>query len=311
MTSTHSPLRREHSDFSPALGVRVAAGSPLRFASLPDAPFGIEVNGIEWSTPDPDTVSLITMALRRHLLLVFRGQRSPSEAELDTFFRGLGRLVLDTEDGQAHYAGHINRGGPASSMANESWQYLRRNADNTGSTLYKPGADGQSSLVWHNDQSHRPMLKVLSVFEALDVEDSVVPTEFRDHYTAYETLPAPLRASLELKQVVYFDPRQPGPDEMPRLADATHPVFTPHPHTGRRSLFVNDFADRIVGLNRTDSDPIMAALRRHIDATAPRYAHEWRTGDMVVWDNIGLQHRRDAVPANQRREMRQYGGLAE
>ena len=51
--------------------------------------------------------------------------------------------------------------------------------------------------------------------------------------------------------------------------------------------------------------------RDHIDATAPRYAHPWRTGDLVMWDNIGLQHRRDAVPGNQRRMMRQHGGLAE
>ena len=32
---------------------------------------------------------------------------------------------------------------------------------------------------------------------------------------------------------------------------------------------------------------------------------------MIVWDNIGLQHRRDAVPGGQHRSMRQYGGLAE
>jgi taurine dioxygenase len=98
---------------------------------------------------------------------------------------------------------------------------------------------------------------------------------------------------------------------MPRLADATHPVFTPHPHSGRRALYVNDFADRIVGLNRAQSDSILAELRRHIDAAAPRYTHRWRNGDMVVWDNIGLQHRRDAVPPHQLRTMRQYGGLAE
>jgi len=302
---------RASSRFSSSLGLAVPTAVPLRFERLPDAPFGVEVCGITWTAPDAETVRLVTVALRRHLLLVLRGQRSPSEAELDAFWRHFGRLVLDTEDGAVHYSGHLNRGGPASAMAIESTQYMGRSADNTGSTMYNPGPDGISELVWHNDQSHRPMRKVMSVFEALDVDGDVVPTEFRDMYTAYETLPTSLRTQLEHRQIIYFDPRLPSPAEMPRLADATHPVFTAHPHTGRRTIYVNDFADRIAGMDRHESDAVLAELRAHITANAPRLVHRWHSGDMVVWDNIGLQHRRDAVPGGQRRHMRQYGGLAE
>lgn len=315
-----------------ALGSAVPAGTALRFRSLGLAPFGVEVAGVDWTAPGeagpdggdmrgdvggdvpddvPDDVRLLTLALRRHLLLVLRGQPSPTEEQLDRFLRRFGRLVLDTEDGRAHYADHLHRDGPASDMAVQSRQYLQRAADNSGSTEYHPGKDGISELVWHNDQSHRPMLKVLSVFEALDVEDGVVPTEFRDTYTAYEVLTPRQRLALDGRQLVYFNPRLPGPDRLPRLADATHPVFLPHPHTGRRALYANDFADRVVGMDRADSDRQMAALRRHLDHNAPRYRHQWRTGDLVLWDNVGLQHRRDAVPGGQRRVMRQHGGLAE
>src|ERR1700730_8217777 len=163
--------------FSRALGLSVDVATSLEFRTLPDAPFGVEVNGVDWARTDDvaEAARVLTLALRRHLLLVFRGQRSPSESELDTFLRRFGRLVLDTEDGAAHYAGHLNRAGPASEMAIESKQYMRRSEDNSGSTQYVPGEDGISELVWHNDQSHRPMLKVLSVFEALDVEPGVVP----------------------------------------------------------------------------------------------------------------------------------------
>jgi alpha-ketoglutarate-dependent taurine dioxygenase len=178
------------------LGLDVDAGFPLEFRDIPEAPFGIEVNGIEWAEPGDDVVRVLTSALRRHLLLVLRGQRSPTEEELDGFLRRFGRLVLDTQDGRAHYAGHRNLGGPASEMAIASKQYMARAADNTGSTQYTPGADGIGEFVWHNDQSHRPMLKVLSVFEALDVEPGAVPTEYRDTYTAYESLPAALQSAL-------------------------------------------------------------------------------------------------------------------
>ena len=300
-------------EFSGPLGLKIDPAVSLEFRSLADAPFGVEVNGVDWARTGNhgEAVRLLTLALRRHQLLILRGQPSPSESQLDTFLRRFGRLVLDTEDGAAHYAGHLNRSGPASEMAVASKQYMLRSADNTGSTRYSPGEDGISELVWHNDQSHRPMLKVLSVFEALDVEPGVVPTQFRDMYTAYEAMPAGQRSALEHRQVVYFDPRMPGPEEIPRLADAAHPIFLPHPHTGRRALYVNDFADRIVGLNREESDIVLNDIRAHIDTTAPRYFHAWRSGDLLLWDNIGLQHRRDAVPGNQRRVMRQHGGLAE
>jgi alpha-ketoglutarate-dependent taurine dioxygenase len=294
-----------------ALGVPVDQDTGLEFVSVAGAPFGVEVRGVEWSPPSSEVVRLLTVALRRHLLLVLRGQTSPTESELDGFLRQFGRLVLDTDDGVAHYSGHLHRGGPASEMAVASQSYLQRAEAERGSSFYNPGAEGISELVWHNDQSHRPMRKVLSVFEALDVEPSVTPTEFRDMYTAYETLPLALRHGLEHRQVVYYDPRLPSPAEMPRLADATHPVFTAHPHTGRKTIYVNDFADRITGMNRAESDATMAEVRAHIDSSAPRYVHQWRSGDLVLWDNVGLQHRRDAVPGHQRRIMRQHGGLAE
>jgi alpha-ketoglutarate-dependent taurine dioxygenase len=308
MTST---MPHATSRWSTGLGVEIPASCPLEVHPLPGMPFGAVVEGIVWERPDAETVHLLTLALRRHLLLVFRGQPSPTQAELDTFFGAFGRLVLATEDGAAHYAGHLHRGGPASEMAKQSEQYLSRTADNSGSSIYNPGADGIAELVWHNDQSHRPMRKVVSVFEAIDVEPGVTPTEFRDLYTAYEMLPQHLRTLLEHRLTVYYDPRLPSPAEMPRLADATHPVFTPHPHTGRRTIFVNDFADRFTGLTHAESTATMAELRAHIEANAPRVVHQWQTGDMAVWDNIGLQHRRDAVPGGQRRHMRQYGGLAE
>ncbi len=294
-----------------ALGLTVPEACAVTFHSLGDVPFGVEVRGIHWARPDADVVRVLTVALRRHLLLVLRGQPSPTDDELDTFFGAFGRLVLHTEDGAVHYKSHLHGGGPASDLAKEMVAYQHRSRDNSGSTYYDPGPEGASELVWHNDQSHRPMLKVLSVLEALDFDDAAVPTLFRDTYTAYETLPRVMRSELDQRQVIYFDPRMPPPSELPRMSDAMHPVFTPHPHTGRRSLFVNDFADRIAGMDRVDSDAVLGALRAHLDEHAPVLEHRWRTGDIVVWDNIGLQHRRDPVPGGQKRHLRQYGGVAE
>lgn len=297
---------------TPHLGLEVPTATGLSFRVLPGAALGVEVRGVVWDRRDPEVVRLVNAALRRHLLLVLRGQFSPSEAQLDGWLRQFGRLTLETFDGRAHYAGHLNKlGGTPSALAEAQREYMSRAEDNAGSTTYRPGAGGISELVWHNDQSHRPMLKVLSVLEMVELDGPVTPTEFRDMYTACECLGSDERERWARRQVVYFDPRMAGPDEHPRLADATHPLVLAHPHSGRRAIFVNDFADRVVGLDREESDALLTAVRAHTERTAPRLVHHWELGDVVLWDNIGLQHRRSNVPPHQVRVLRQHGGLAE
>ena len=294
-----------------ALEKEQSLAAQLRFTPIPGAPFGVEVNGLEWGRHDAESIRLLTIALRRHLLILFRGQPSPSEQELDTFLRCFGRLVLDTEDGKFHYRKHLDQTGPASELMKENRHNIQRAADNTGSTYYAPSEYGASELIWHTDQAHKPQLKIISVLESMDFEPGAVPTIFRDMYTAYEMLPRDLRSELEFRQLAFYDPRLPGPDEQPRLGDAMHPLFIPHPQTGRRSLYSNESADRIIGLDRAESDRRLAMLREHTDRNAPHFTHQWRTGDLVIWDNIGLHHRRDAVPPKQRRRLRQHGGVAE
>ncbi|HQV56578.1 MAG TPA: TauD/TfdA family dioxygenase [Ilumatobacteraceae bacterium] len=294
-----------------ALGVSAGA-SGLSVQGIVGAPFGLEVRGLTWDNVNADVVRVVRTAVIAHSLVVFRGQSSPTDEQLDGFLRTLGRLVLDTEDGAVHYSGHRNLGtGPTSALAKEMVAYQHRAVDNSGSTYYDPQATGASELVWHNDQSHRPMLKVLSVLEALDFDDDAVPTQFRNTYVSAEMLSSAQRAELGHRQAIYFDPRLPSPAEMPRASDAMHPLLLAHPHTGRIALYVNEFADRIAGVDRQPSDALLAELRTHIANTAPEYVHRWQTGDLVIWDNIGLQHRRDPIPAGQRRHLRQHGGLAE
>lgn len=263
-----------------------------------NAPFGAVVEGLEWGAPDAKTVRQLTVLLRSKLLLVFRGQSSPTHEQLDEFFAAFGRLVLQSYDGTFHYG----------TFADDQKETVYRKREQN--YVANPAA-GANELVWHSDQSHRPQLKVLSVLEGMKIEGLVVPTEFRDMYVGYETLPAELRFRLQNKQCVFYDPRQPSPEERPRLADAMHLVFTPHPHSGRVSLFVNDFTRRIVGFSESESDELLAQLREHAETSAPHFQHTWQEGDLVIWDNVGLQHRRDPMPPGQVRVLRQYEGVAE
>lgn len=269
----------------------------LSFERL-DGPFGVEVRGITWSEPTPELVQELTRALRRHLLLVFRGQSSPSHQQLDTFFGAFGKLLLETLDGTFHYKKFSK---------DEAEEVHRRN---DGNYLVNTDA-GAGELIWHNDQFHKPQIKTLSVLEAIEFEPGAVPTCFRDMYTAYELLPARLRARLQYKQSINFDPRLPGAEALPRLCDAMHPIFTPHPETGRPALYINDFTSRIAGVEPDESERLLKQIRAFADENAPYYEHHWRSGDLLVWDNVGLQHRRDAMPPGKVRTLRVFEGVAE
>jgi taurine dioxygenase len=278
-------------------GLGKATASKLEFDRL-DGPFGAEVRGLVWGVPDPSLIAELKRALRRHLLLVFRGQPSPSHDQLDTFFRAFGPLLLQTKDGTFHY----------DKFSHDKNQSIHRRQDGN----YQVNTDqGAGELIWHNDQYHKPQLKTISVLEAINFEPGAVPTGYRDMYTVYELLPPEMRARLEFKQSINFDPRLPDEEHHPRLCDAMHPIFTPHPESGRRALYVNDFTSRIAGVDVAESKRLMAWLREFSEENAPYYEHHWQTGDIAVWDNVGLQHRRDAMPPGKVRVMRVFEGIAE
>src|ERR1700679_2177405 len=103
---------------TPVLGVFTPPDTTVTVQQIADGPFGCIVRGLQWDAVSDGDVEVLTLALRLHLLMVLRGQRSPTENELDAFLRRFGRLVLETDDGQAHYAGHLNQGDrPASEVA--------------------------------------------------------------------------------------------------------------------------------------------------------------------------------------------------
>ena len=62
--------------------------------------------------------------------------------------------------------------------------------------------------------------------------------------------------------------------------------------------------DLVEGLEEEESAALVEALFAHLYSDAFTVVHEWREGDLVVWDNRALQHARDAVPAGVSRNLR-------
>jgi taurine dioxygenase len=81
-------------------------------------------------------------------------------------------------------------------------------------------------------------------------------------------------------------------------------MVTTHPETGRKALFLGRRRHAyIMGLPLDESEALLDALWAH--ATKPEFAwhHNWRVGDVLMWDNRCAMHRRDAFDPTTRRVM--------
>ena len=70
------------------------------------------------------------------------------------------------------------------------------------------------------------------------------------------------------------------------------PLVKTHPETGIRNLFIGRHAFGIPGLKREESRRLLQTLLEHVVSEPQRvYQHQWREGDLLVWDNRALLHR--------------------
>ena len=85
---------------------------------------------------------------------------------------------------------------------------------------------------------------------------------------------------------------------------AVHPLVRTHPETGRNCLFLGRRSKAYVaGMTVAESDALLDALLAH--ATQPQFAwhHDWKNGDLLMWDNRCVMHRRDPFDPRVRRTL--------
>ncbi|MDH3451293.1 MAG: TauD/TfdA family dioxygenase, partial [Gammaproteobacteria bacterium] len=85
---------------------------------------------------------------------------------------------------------------------------------------------------------------------------------------------------------------------------ACHPLVMTDPRTGRRALFLGRRPHAyVLGLGVGESEALLDALWRHVDDPAFAWRHRWQVGDLLMWQNLWVLHRRDAFDDGARRIM--------
>ena len=257
---------------------------------------GAEIFGLDLSRPmSPSVVEALREAFHEHLILLFRGQDLTWERQID--FAGLfGPLGV-----RKRKADDRPEGKEADHMMLVS--NIRKDGKPIGSL-----PDGE--MLFHHDMCYVPAPDMATLLYAIEPTRDGGHTLFANMYAAYETLPDDLKAAIEGREVLqiynYIPTLRVDPDDDRQKWDHyVQPAVIIHPVTGRKALYINQLMSaRLEGVPRDESDAVLAAIRAHLDRPELSYAHAWRPGDLMMWDNYCTCHARTDFPPDQTRLLR-------
>jgi taurine dioxygenase len=279
----------------------MATGAPeldLEIRPL-SAALGAEVRGVDLAQPpDETTFEAIRAAWLEHLVLRFRGQ-AMDDGDLVAFSRRFGALDIapPNENGTRFVQGHPEI-------------LVISNVVQDGTAI---GSLGAGEAIWHSDMSYLPAPPTGSLLLALEVPAEGGNTGFCNLYRALAALPPDLRAQIDGKTIKhdattnsagYLREGAETVTDVTRSPGASHPIIRTHPESGRPVLFLGRRRNAYVdGLPLADSEALLDILWSHATAPAFTWHHHWRAGDLLLWDNRAVLHRRDPFDASARRIM--------
>ena len=253
--------------------------------------FGAEIAGIDLSRALSEAARAeILSAWRQHLVLIFRGQTLSPDNLLD-FARGFGTLDLAPpfDNQQSSLPGY-----PEIAVVS--------NVEEKGAPI---GGLGAGELAWHSDMTYRRDPPVGCALFAQEIPSAGGNTHFLNMAACLDALPMDLRGAIAGKRLIH-DSRytSAGTERVAADSFATvgHPLVITEPLSHQQSLLLGRRRQSaVIGLNEADGRELLNALWEPADQNRFTVTHSWRPGDVVLWANIAVMHRRDAFSSTERR----------
>ncbi|MBT5108157.1 MAG: TauD/TfdA family dioxygenase [Rhodospirillaceae bacterium] len=262
--------------------------------------FGVEVVGADLSrTIDESGCAEILEAFETHSVLLFRGPILDDEQQL-AFSRWFGEV-------QVSFSG--NQSG-ATLFSRQS------NIDMETDTLMPPDHRQmkyqEGNRLWHSDSSYRPLGSKCSILSAHETPPSGGDTAFVSLRAAWDGLSDDMKRrceGLSAMHALSYSRHLTGfsltPEQEAEAPSALHPLVRVNPVNGRKNLFIGSHASHIDGLPVDEGRRFLGDLLDRATEPAAVYAHAWRDGDVVVWDNRAVLHRATPFDATRHRRLMQ------
>jgi alpha-ketoglutarate-dependent 2,4-dichlorophenoxyacetate dioxygenase len=267
--------------------------------------FAAEVEGIDITKPlSPEQVDAIHAGMDRYAVLVFHDQPINDEQQL-AFTRSLGEIE--------HSIGTSLRGAAEQRLPSTFADVSNLDKDNkVFARDDRPRLFGLGNRLWHSDSSFKVIPAKYSLLHARSVPSKGGNTEFADMRAGYDALDDETKAEVEglvcehsqlySRAILGFTDFT--EEERERFKPVHQCLVRTHPVTKRRSLYLASHAGAILGWPVPEARAFLRDLIEHATQRQFVYAHTWKVGDLVMWDNRQTMHRARPFPANEPRDMR-------
>jgi alpha-ketoglutarate-dependent 2,4-dichlorophenoxyacetate dioxygenase len=267
--------------------------------------FAAEVEGVDISQPlSREDMAAIHAGMDQYAVLVFHDQQIDDAQQL-AFTRSLGEIE--------HAIGTSLRAPDEYRLPTTFADVSNLDKDNKiFARDDRRRLFGLGNRLWHSDSSFKSTPAKYSLLHALSVPSKGGNTEFAYMVAAYDALDADTKAEVEdlvCEHSQIFSRQQLGftdftDEERARFAPVRQRLVRTHPVTGRKSLYLSSHAGGILGWPVPEARAFLRDLVEHGTQRQFVYAHRWRVGDLVMWDNRQTMHRARPFPANEPRDMR-------
>ena len=249
------------------------------------ANFGVEIRNVDLRTPSAELIGEIDALWVEHPVILIREQLLDEPQQI-AFSKGLGEINIHVRTdirSRAHPEVVL-----VSNLRLESGQNI--------------GALASGEAHWHSDSCYKPKPDTGSILYALEVPDQGGKTSWANTQLAYEALSDAMQRKVDALrgefayQIFAVDINaDPDVEAIRQLTpDVVHPMVLTQPGSGRKGLYLDPLQTfGIDGMPPDKSRPLLAELVAHMTQPAFTFQHQWRRGDIVLWDNCRVLHQRE------------------
>ena len=252
-----------------------------------------EIKDVDLATPlSEEALEAIKNALHKYAVIVFHDQHI-SQQQLVDFASRFGPLRVPPI-----YQYGIDGMHPALHMVSN----VLHNDKNIGLA--------DAGVFWHSDAAYMEKPVMYTFLHGIEIPSAdgkpLGNTRFASTTAAYEALPDSMKKQLQglraiqslrqkYEKKVAAGVLKRGPltqEQYNKAPDRDQPLVRTHPVTGRKSLFISEgHTAGIVGMSDTEARKLLSELCTF--STDPKfvYEHQWRVGDVVIWDNAQTVHK--------------------
>ena len=266
--------------------------------------FAAEASGIDLTQPvDAAAVRAVDEAMDKYAVVVFRGQPLSEEQQV-AFASSFGTLDSGLKK--------LYPGSPSRFRHEETIDISNVRLDGgLHAATDRKTISNLANQLWHSDSSFERPAGKYSMLHSVVAPAKGGETEFADLRAAYDALSDDLKAEIgslhsvhaALYSRVWLGDKPPEAD-FAKMPPVQWPLVRTHAGSSREVLWVGAHATHIVEKTVAEGRMLLLELLEHATQREFIYRHEWRVGDLVIWDNRAVIHRGRRFDITQPRELR-------